>query len=154
MKSFSIQSVLIVVSCVLAGCNNSGIGSVSGTVHLDGKPLEGAMVTFYPQLEKSEVFDDAGTSAGKTNEQGIYELVYDRENMGAKVGEHVVYIETLEEGGGGDYGPGKKERVPKRYNSESKLRVKVAAGRNTIDFKDLTSDGEKNRGRNLSSGRY
>lgn len=123
---------------------------MTGTVHLDGKPLEGALVTFYPQVSGAEAATGAATSMGRTDADGKYELILDRNTKGAQVGKHLVYIETLEEGGGGDYGNGRGEEVPKRYNSASELNVEVTSGSNTIDFLDLTSDGEKNKARSAN----
>ncbi|MCA9130960.1 MAG: hypothetical protein KDB22_27940 [Planctomycetales bacterium] len=129
------------------GCSSGDMGSVTGTVHLDGKPLEGALVTFYPEIDGKDPMSGGGASMGRTDAEGNYELTYNRDEMGAQVGKHLVYIETLQESGGGDYGAGRGEEVPKRYNSQSELHVEVKPGRNTIDFLDLTSDGEKNRAR-------
>lgn len=39
---------LLVALVALAGCGSSGLTTVSGTVKLDGKPLDGASVTFQP----------------------------------------------------------------------------------------------------------
>lgn len=153
MKKPILSLALLALACGLVGCSDGNVGTVTGTVHLDGKPLEGAMVTFYPQVAGSDAFDSAGTSQGLTDANGEYELILSRDAKGAMVGEHVVYIETQEEGGG-DYGAGRKEMVPKRYNSESELKVTVEPGHNTLDFKDLTSEGDKNQGRDLEGGRY
>ncbi|HBE66979.1 MAG TPA: hypothetical protein DDW52_02415 [Planctomycetaceae bacterium] len=149
VKNLQLKLVVPLLLAGLAGCGDGSIGTVTGTVKLDGEPLADARVTFYPQIDASEAFDNAGTSAGRTDENGVYELIYNRDTKGALVGEHLVYIETLQEGGGGDYGQGRKEMVPKRYNSESELKVTVKSGSNTIDFLDLTSEGDKNVGRNV-----
>ncbi len=134
---------LIVLPCLLAltiGCSDSGLGRVTGTIHMDGEPLEDAVVTFYPIIEGEG--QSGGASAARTDAEGKYELSYGRDKMGAEVGEHRVFIVTGEEGAGGDYGPAKKETVPKRYNVETELRATVKSGRNVIDFLDLTSEGE------------
>ncbi len=122
---------------VLAGCGNSKLGRVEGTVLLDGEPLEGAVVTFYPMHA-------GAASYGRTDARGHYELRYNRQEMGAEVGKHKVEITTYEEGG--DYGPGRKELLPTRYNYETELEVEVQPGRNVIDFLDLTSEGEIEQG--------
>ena len=44
--------------------------------------------------------------------------------------------------------------MPKRYNSESELKVEVKPGSNTFDFMDLTSEGEKEQVRDVEGGRY
>jgi hypothetical protein len=132
----------------IVGCSSGNVGLVSGTVHLDGKPLEGALVTFYPETEGANP-SEMGTSIGRTDKAGKYELIYNRDEMGAVVGKHLVYIETLQEGSG--YGAGRAEEVPKRYNTQSELHVEVKPGRNTIDFLELTSDGQKNKARPAGS---
>jgi hypothetical protein len=133
--------------CFAVGCSNSDVGLVSGTVHLDGQPLEGAVITFYPVVEGSGKANQGGASYGRTDAEGKYELVYNRSEKGAEIGQHKVVITTLEEGGGGDYGAGTPEKLPKRYNVETELTAEVSGGRQTIDFLDLTSEGEKQQAR-------
>ncbi|MCR9293891.1 MAG: DUF4198 domain-containing protein [bacterium] len=134
---------------LIAGCGNSSIGRVTGTVHLDGQPLEGAVITFYPVTAgaAAQGMRGGGASYGRTDAEGKYELVYNRDEKGAELGEHKVVITTLEEGGGGDYGAGSPEKLPKRYNVETELTATVTSGSNTIDFLDLTSEGEKQEAR-------
>lgn len=138
---------LLAMTSAFLGCGASGdVGRVTGTVHLDGQPLEGALITFYPQLDKNDnAMNRGGASAGRTDANGNYELIYNRDQKGAEVGKHLVYIETMVEGSG--YGEGRKEELPRRYNSESELMVEVKPGSNTIDFLDLTSEGKKNEER-------
>ncbi len=131
---------------VFVGCGNSDVGLVTGTVKLDGQPLEGAVITFYPVVEGSGKANRGGASYGQTDAEGKYELVYNRSEKGAEIGPHKVVITTLEEGGG-DYGPGTPEKLPKRYNVETELTAEVTPGRNTIDFLELTSEGEKQEAR-------
>lgn len=158
MKSIQLAKLgtLALLCFAAVGCASGDVGTVTGTVHLDGKPLEGAMITFYPQIPAgADAMEKGGASAGLTDADGKYELIYNRDVKGAEVGKHLVYIETAVEGSG--YGEGRAEEVPKRYNSESELEVEVKPGRNTIDFLDLTSEGEKNEVRDLGGnqdGRY
>ena len=143
-------ALLALFVCVLGvGCADSDLGQVTGTIHLDGQPLEGAMVTFYPIASESVVKsgDRGGASYGRTDANGEYELIYSRTKDGAEIGEHKVVITTLEESGGGDYGPGTPERLPKKYNVETTLTAEVKPGRNVIDFLDLNSEGEKQQAR-------
>ncbi|GDY10035.1 hypothetical protein LBMAG52_35210 [Planctomycetia bacterium] len=73
---------------MLSGCGSGGgsdgpkTARVSGTVTVQGKPLEGASVYF--MSEKFSAF-------GKTNAEGHYELV-----QGAVPGDNKVYISKLE----------------------------------------------------------
>lgn len=125
-------SLLLLSLNVLVGCGSGDVGLVEGTVTLDGQPLPNAMLEFFPK-------EGGGLSAGRTDESGHYELHYGRDEMGAKVGEHLVQIRTAETGG--DYGENSPELLPTKYNNESELTVTVDPGRNTIDF-DLDSEGE------------
>ena len=132
------MSRLTILACGLlltAGCGSSNIGTVTGTVTMDGEPLKGAMVEFFPKA-------GGGASSGMTNGQGEYELRYSRDVMGAEKGEHLVQIYTgnvtTEEG---DYSGARAETVPAKYNQESELSATVSGGSNVLDF-DLDSQGE------------
>ena len=127
-------ALLVICGCGGAPSDMPDLGTVSGTITLDGEPLADANVYFRP-------LDGGRTSRARTDEQGRYELQYNATKEGAKVGGHRVRIttheEALEEDDGSRTG-GRKEKVPKRYNEESELEVEVAAGSNTHDF-TLTS---------------
>lgn len=119
---------------LVAGCGKTDqpeIGEVQGTVTLDGKPLDGAIVYFSPE-------GGGRVSQAMTNAEGKYELVYIGKTMGAKVGRHKVRITTAYEVTDDKTGQSvnKPEVVPARYRSEStELAVEVKAGDNTHDFK-------------------
>jgi hypothetical protein len=125
----------IIAVFVLAGCGGGDdgrikppeLGTVTGKVTLDGKPLEGAMVEFSPAT--------ARPSFGTTDSSGAYTLNYDEKRKGAAVGEHTVKINTRLE----TAALGKKEGVPARYNDKSELKATVKAGENTFDW-DLKSN--------------
>jgi hypothetical protein len=110
------------------GCQRSdhpGLGLVSGRVTLDGLPLANAIISFTP--------DGPGhDSSACTGPDGTYKLTYLRDIRGAVVGWHTVRITTA------DTRTGKRELLPARYNSKSKIRVDVPAGGCEFDFK-LTS---------------
>lgn len=126
----SLAAAIAAAACVAAGCSKSNcppLGSVGGTVTLDGRPLPQAIVCFTP--------DGRGrTSIGTTSPDGRYELTYLRDIGGANVGRHAVRILTAREDGRA------RERLPRRYHSDTVLDATVAPGRNTCDFA-LTSDG-------------
>lgn len=67
---------------------------MSGTVTLDGKPVEaGYVVEFVPHTEEGTVDSDKNPSSGTTDESGRYELKYGgTERKGAIVGRHGVTI--------------------------------------------------------------
>lgn len=117
-----------------AGCGGGSsdmpeLGTVTGTVTMDGQPLANVTVTFKP--------DSGSISVGRTDEQGHYKLGYNETEKGAKVGKHTVRITTPsdEPGPGGD---APKDPIPAKYNEQSELSADVKAGSNEFNF-DLTS---------------
>ncbi len=122
MRAFA---VLGLASLLLAvGCGRSDrpdLGTVQGTVTLDGAPLAGALVVFTPS-------GPGRSSSDLTDAAGRYELTYLRDIAGATLGPHVVIITTATEERGG------REILPPRYHEKTELSATVAAGVNTIDF--------------------
>lgn len=117
-----------------AGCSSKSdqpaLGVVRGTVTIDGKPLEGAIISFSPTK-------GGRVSQDKTDAKGAFNLIYIGSTRGAKTGEHSVRISTACEGV--DPATGQmvehEERVPKRYNStDTVLAADVKPGKNTVDF--------------------
>ena len=138
--------LLLAVAFLSGGCGSGAnlpdLGTVTGTVTLDGKPLVGVTVKFVPA--------NGRTSSAITDASGKYELTYNADNNGAEVGEHTVYVmgqggegggNPNEEGGGGDASNVEPftGTIPAKYNEKSTLKKTVKAGDNTIDF-ELTSD--------------
>ena len=119
-----------------AGCargpgDTPDLGTVSGTVTLDGKPLAGATVEFSPESGRP--------SSGETDAGGKYVLQYSANNPGAKVGKHVVRIKTekyVEKANGETVMT--EETLPPKYHAETELTEEVKAGPNEINF-DLQS---------------
>ena len=122
MRAFAVlglASLLIAVGC--GRSDRPDLGTVQGTVTLDGKPLAGALVVFTPS--------GPGRSASDlTDAAGRYELTYLRDIAGATLGPHVVVITTATEERGG------REILPPRYHEKTELSATVAPGSNTIDF--------------------
>jgi len=111
---------------VLVGCGGpSNVGSVTGKVTLDGQPLADAVVTFSPTKE------GGSSGVGKTDAGGNYVLSYYAGVSGAEIGENKVSITTITQG---------KERVAMEYNSKTKLKAEVKAGKNVFDW-DLKGGG-------------
>jgi hypothetical protein len=129
------------LTCLLAaavvGCRSDTppLGQVTGTVTLDGKPVDGAMIQFEPTTS------GLPTAFGKTDAQGKYELWYSRGNKGASLGESIVRITAFQEA---DDDAGQKKRpeiVPTKYNQTSELKVEVKRGAQVHDF-PLKSGGQ------------
>jgi len=129
-KSWPVYVVASMVVLAAAGCGRSGpeLGSVTGTVTLDGQPLPGAVLVFTPAAGR--------VSRARTGPDGTYELRYAGNEPGALVGEHKVTISTrwMDE----DVNTGKivqiPEKIPAKYNDKSDLVKTVESGSNTIDF--------------------
>lgn len=106
------------------GCGPA-MGSVTGTVTLDGQPAKGIQVDFEPVA--------GGASAtGFTDEQGNYKLLFPGRKEGAPPGEYLVRMNGVE----GDDTPG--IALPAKYNKESDLKRTVEAGSNDFDFEIVT----------------
>lgn len=129
----------LVVACFLhTGCGEKlpsdlpPLGTVSGLVTLDGKPLPRAMITFVP-------LQAGRPSTAVSDDNGHYVLTYDSSHAGAAVGKHRVSVSTAV---AAEYdenqklvpGTGIKESVPGRYHSPSTLELEVSAGENTLDL--------------------
>ena len=120
-------TTLIFLCTLLAGCSSeSNLATVTGRVTLDGKPLEGVIVEFQP------LSDDGSPSAGQTDEDGHYKLMYTFKTRGATPGEHLVTIRTA--AAFYDEEEDVEELIPAKYNSQSELRRTVEPKRNTFDF--------------------
>ncbi len=91
-----LQRVLILsLLCLFTvGCGGPNLAPVSGTVTLDGKPVDGIRVTFEPIVGESDVTDEEYyTSFGITDDRGHYEMqteVHDKLKTGAVVGKSAV----------------------------------------------------------------
>lgn len=115
----------------LSGCGGEtvktpSVGEVSGMVTLDGNPLEGAIVIFEPDTTRS--------SNGRTDAQGKYELMFNKEVKGAALGKHKVRISRRD-----DPLKGAREALPAKYNQKTELTADVKTGKNeNVNF-DLKS---------------
>ena len=95
MRSHTLTTLRCLLLLALAvgsipGCSSRSdipaLGEVTGTVTLDGAPLEGATVTFAPPKGRP--------STGMTNQQGQFMLDYAAGYQGAMIGNHTVRIST------------------------------------------------------------
>ncbi|EAQ82818.1 carboxypeptidase-like regulatory domain-containing protein [Blastopirellula marina] len=121
---------LLTIVVALLGCGGDDIplGYVEGTVTLDGKPVEGAIVTFVPTE------NEGTTASGRTDADGHYLLMFTFRREGAMLGTNDVlidynaYDESL---------PPNKQRpnlFPAQYGRPGALTADVQSGRQTIDF--------------------
>lgn len=130
MKSYvarQIPNLTLFVCLFLAGCGGADhppLGSVSGTVKMDGEPLAGLLVHFKPANGRA--------ASGVTDKSGRYTLEYTYRVYGAVVGPATVMFE---------WPLGTKDTKPlaARYTTQSDLKREVKPGSNQFDF-DLKSD--------------
>src|SRR5215813_11546387 len=118
-------STVLLVAWAGCGGSKADVAPVHGRVTLDGQPLPNTGVTFHSA--------DRGTSGGRTDKDGNYELIYKKGVMGAPVGINTVSI--LED----TQRTHQPQRVPARYNLESELTFEVKPGDNEANF-PLTTD--------------
>ncbi|HEV7282141.1 MAG TPA: carboxypeptidase-like regulatory domain-containing protein [Pirellulaceae bacterium] len=116
-----ISAVLLATT---VGCGPT-LGSVSGTVTMDGQPVEGVQLDFEP------VEGGAGAT-GFTDEQGNYGLMFPGRQEGAPPGEYFVRLT------GAERDDAEPLKIPTKYNVESDLKRTVEAGSNDFDFEIVT----------------
>jgi len=117
--------ILAISTSLLLGCTASDApktAPVSGTVTMDGKPLAGASVTFFPTSK-------GPMATGNTNEKGEFTLMTNHPGDGAPVGTHRVAIGNAEEGRRRS-GP----NIPDRYGQPgtSGLTAEVKPGQKNV----------------------
>lgn len=101
-----------------AGCGGGGFAEVTGRVLVDGKPVQGAFVTFTPE-------GPGGVrGVGATNAEGRYRVIRPGSKVGAQIGTNRVSVT------GGDTG----RSLPPKYSTESTLTFEVTGGPNVFDI--------------------
>lgn len=131
LKPFEIVCLSIFTLFIATGCGDGGgsdqpdLGTVTGVVTMDGKPLANVTVVFTPTAGRP--------SNAKTDAAGNYELGYLRDTRGAVIGSHQVSISTPQEN---PTPPGQvyKDPIPAKYNTKTTLTADVKEGANTFDF--------------------
>ncbi|MDR1290141.1 MAG: carboxypeptidase-like regulatory domain-containing protein [Planctomycetaceae bacterium] len=133
MRKFSFISDCLIVAAVLSvsilitGCGQkqSQYGSldlveVTGTVTLDGKPLDGVLVDFQKAGE--------GGSQGITDANGHYRLMLNSKKSGVTSGEKRVRITSISVGEDAAPAEGQEnptEKIPAKYNRNTALSAIV-----------------------------
>ena len=97
---------------------------VSGTVMLDGRPISGATVEFYPVGEREE---QVANSSGTTDSDGEYVLFYAEGYTGAVEGQFIVTINS-------DY-----DFIPPDYTDFPTEHIREVTGTSEFNF-NLTSN--------------
>ena len=128
----------VALVAALAGCGGGKPqAQVTGTVTLDGKPLDTGVIHFYPQS------DEGGPSASADIKGGQYQLQTGVGpmkvviNANQVVGKRKMYntpdspvVEDI------------RDVLPERYNMKSELKANLTPGPNGVNF-DLKTDAKK-----------
>ena len=115
------------------GCGVSGMGSVSGRVTYQGKPVPKGTITFVTRLPNKR------NAVGALQADGSYQLQTEQPGDGAGVGDYVVTVYAHDEPVL-DYIPAKpvkpKLLAPAKYENPdtSGLKATVTSGSNRFDF--------------------
>jgi hypothetical protein len=134
MRATFLGPALALPLALVVGCGSGPkYAPVSGRVTLNGQPLANATVSFQPIAEGS-INAPAPGATGRTNANGEYTLASADGRTGAWVGKHRVRITAVaEQVGEGDARPPRggwpqADKVPPRYNKDSKEEFTVPAG--------------------------
>ncbi len=132
---------LVLAFGTVSGCSKSPYEGeqrfpLTGTVTLDGEPVDGGTISFIPSVETKRV--TGGPIAG-----GKYTV---HENSGANAGEYRVEIHWLKPTGEqfldkddtGEMIDVVAEAIPQKYNTSTELVAEVSASQTEFDF-SLTS---------------
>lgn len=133
-------ALALLISISISGCGQDAprrlqtpggrtLGHVIGWVTLDGKPLAGAQVDFSNNVTRR--------SSSGTDENGRYELKFNRKLRGAPTGDHRVRIGLF----GNDAADPTAEPLPAIYNAKTILKTIVREGYNVINFHLTTPKG-------------
>lgn len=112
------------LAMAVAGCGRKDLpelGRVQGTVTLDGKPLAGAAVGFYP-------LSGGRQAVAIVDKDGKYELTFVDGVQGAKTGMNEVTVFWPD-------GTQPTAPIPAKYNTKTQLKFEVKPGKNTFDIK-------------------
>lgn len=126
-----VPCVAVVLS--LAGCGGENLVPVEGSVTLDGNPMAGVHVLYFPTEADA---NDATQYRGKTDDQGHYSLERASDDgVGLKPGTYRVSLTTaVIEGFSDELTPTPPERVPPKYR-DGTLTFEVPEGGTTeADF--------------------
>ena len=114
---------MFVCIVVTAGCSEQApdkpeLGTVHGTVTLDGQPLPYISVYFKPEVGRQSI--------ARADENGVYNAMYLVDEAGVKVGPCKATVEW----GMDDSGPA----IPEKYGVKSDLTLEVKPGDNVFDI--------------------
>jgi hypothetical protein len=139
----TLSSAVLGLACLWAAGCGDGKAEVSGTVSLDGTPIEEGAINFIP------IDGTRGPGAGAAIRDGKYHIP---RSMGVTPGKNRVELRAFRNTGRkvkdptGPRGAMTEERTqvfPLEYNDQSTLTREVSPGSNTFDFDiNLTQPGK------------
>lgn len=116
-------ALLFVFAAVTSGCSSSSrpeMGYCTGTVTMDGKPVESVTVVMKPDVGRMAM--------GVTDKNGVYDMEYTLGERGTKVGPTTVSFEW-------PLGYAAPFAIPSKYNQvNSKEKIDVKPGENEFNF--------------------
>jgi hypothetical protein len=119
-------SVILMVFLVLVGCGGEPVAS--GTVKVDGQPLEEGNISFFP-------VDGKSTTAGGPIKGGQYTVNVPTGTMKVVISKaKIVGYKKLYNTPDAKQYPVTAEALPDRYNEKSELRLDVKPGKNQKDW--------------------
>lgn len=123
---------------MLPGCgpgNELGRVPITGSVTLDGAPLDSGTISFDP-------VDENGTKSGAAVTDGKFEIP---EEKGLPPGTYTVRLYSAAEGAPAEAMPGEstvqQERIPAAWNTSSKEQIVVEEGADNVFSFDVKSSG-------------
>lgn len=137
-----ICGVLLLSGCGVSGPNLPPLTPVTGTVKINGKPVEGVVVVFHPS-EFGGGKHPLNTAYGSTNEQGVYTLMHSKGEAGAEPGEYTVTFSRMAMPDGSPIpqgtepaAVGARETLPERYRDPERTTesATVTTTEQTFDF--------------------
>jgi hypothetical protein len=119
-------------AALAAGCGESNVGDVAGTVTVDGTPVDEGSITFTPA-------DGQGQTAGGPIKAGKYAVRVPPGRMKVSISApKAIGKKKLYNTPNSPEGTIWKEGLPARYNELTELTFEVKAGKNTKDW-ELTA---------------
>jgi hypothetical protein len=131
-RSYTAKWISVALVCLItvAGCGGGSGAAVSGSVSLDGAPLDDATITFVPESGGQRQAAWAPVAGGK------YAI---DSSSGLGTGKFRVEIRAVRSGGD-KANPNEptlmtaKDIVPSKYNSQSESIAEIKPGKNSVDF--------------------
>jgi hypothetical protein len=116
----------------IAGCNKSNLGTVSGTITVDGSPAKTGSIAFFPANKKS-------ATAGAEIRDGQYlaRVPLGTSKVEVRVSK-VVGQKKLYNAPNSPVRSLLEESLPAKYNDQTELTLDVKPGKNTQDYQLTT----------------